>query len=345
MAFKIDSSTAAAVMPTPGAAGTAGWFTDGNPGTGVPGTVVTADWLNAQQAEIMSVLTAAGVTPDKTQTDQLLKSLRTLGRIKLTANTTIYVATTGSDTLNTGLSAGSPFLTLQKAWDTICQKYDLGGYQATIQIADGTYSAGINTNSRPVGGSTVVSIVGNTSSPASVLISCATADCFVMSEAGQVAITGLKVATGGTPATFVNGGRGFLAVGDTRLYLRSIHFGVCAIQIYAAQGASIVANTAAVGDAPITVAGGGQYHAYADAGGTTSLVGCAYTFTGTPAFSSAFCGGVGGSTINWFYNTVTGTATGPRYLASLNATINANGGAASLPGSTVGSTNTGGQAS
>jgi hypothetical protein len=60
-------------------------------------------------------------------------------RIKLTGNITIYVATNGNNS-NTGLTVGSPFATVQKAWDTLYNGYDLNGYQATIQLADGTYN-------------------------------------------------------------------------------------------------------------------------------------------------------------------------------------------------------------
>src|SRR5690242_5771521 len=126
MAFRIDNSTAVSVKPTPAAAGTAGWFTDGNPGTGVPGTVVTADWLNGVQGEIDSVLTAAGVTPDKTLTNQLLAAIRKLGRTKLTAATTYNVSTTGNDTTGDG-SAGAPFATISAAWAYLVQNVNCNG--------------------------------------------------------------------------------------------------------------------------------------------------------------------------------------------------------------------------
>lgn len=54
----------------------------------------------------------------------------------LDANTTIYVATTGSDVTGDGTSA-KPFKTIQYAIDTLPK--DLGGYECIVQIADGTY--------------------------------------------------------------------------------------------------------------------------------------------------------------------------------------------------------------
>lgn len=48
-----------------------GRFTDGNPSTGSPATVVLAEWLNALQDEIIAVLTEAGIEPAKASTTQL----------------------------------------------------------------------------------------------------------------------------------------------------------------------------------------------------------------------------------------------------------------------------------
>jgi len=50
-------------------------FTDGSPAGGVPATTVPADWLNEIQEELMSILTAAGVTPVKGDRDQVLTAL------------------------------------------------------------------------------------------------------------------------------------------------------------------------------------------------------------------------------------------------------------------------------
>ena len=50
-----------------------------------------------------------------------------------TAATTWYVATDGDDINNDGLSAATPFATIQKAIDSATAKYD------TVEIADGTY--------------------------------------------------------------------------------------------------------------------------------------------------------------------------------------------------------------
>lgn len=53
-------------------------FTEGNVGLGVPATVVSADWLNAVQGELIGLLTAAGIAPDKANNGQVLAALQVL---------------------------------------------------------------------------------------------------------------------------------------------------------------------------------------------------------------------------------------------------------------------------
>lgn len=74
---KIDALDAVLVKPTKKAVGSVvGYFTDGDPGGGVQATVLDADWCNSVQDEILNVLAAASVTPDKTDDDQLLEAIR-----------------------------------------------------------------------------------------------------------------------------------------------------------------------------------------------------------------------------------------------------------------------------
>jgi hypothetical protein len=54
-------------------------FTDGNPGTGVPATVVDASWLNAVQEEIAKVIEGAGLALDGLSTGaQLVAAIQLL---------------------------------------------------------------------------------------------------------------------------------------------------------------------------------------------------------------------------------------------------------------------------
>jgi len=55
-----------------------GLFRDGNPASGEPGTIVPAAWLNSMQSELLSVLSANGITPDPAKTTQLLDAVKKL---------------------------------------------------------------------------------------------------------------------------------------------------------------------------------------------------------------------------------------------------------------------------
>lgn len=59
----------------------------------------------------------------------------------VSANTTIHVATTGSDVTGTG-AASAPFASIAKALASIAGKLIASGVIVTIQVADGTYSLG-----------------------------------------------------------------------------------------------------------------------------------------------------------------------------------------------------------
>lgn len=73
--YRIDNNSAVGAIPTPEAAGTPGFFTDGDPTGGVEATIVDADWLNAIQEELLNVVTAASITPSKTNRTQLLAAI------------------------------------------------------------------------------------------------------------------------------------------------------------------------------------------------------------------------------------------------------------------------------
>ena len=59
--FRIDSD-----------ANVGGLFSSGDPTLGLPGTVVSADWLNAVQEEIAGLIEACGITLSKANSGQLL---------------------------------------------------------------------------------------------------------------------------------------------------------------------------------------------------------------------------------------------------------------------------------
>ena len=110
-------------------------FHDGNPATGVEGTIVTAAHLNNEQdsirdlqSELIAVLTAATLVPDSTA-GQLLKALKALFLLKTDANTSFdgkqpkdatLTALSGKDVAGLltylGLGAGAPAIGIPFFW-------------------------------------------------------------------------------------------------------------------------------------------------------------------------------------------------------------------------------------
>ncbi|WP_322069975.1 hypothetical protein [Paraburkholderia bannensis] len=64
--YRIDDATAASSLPAPEAAATEGYFTEGNPVSGVPATNVRGSWLNMIQEELRALVVYGGLTPSKT---------------------------------------------------------------------------------------------------------------------------------------------------------------------------------------------------------------------------------------------------------------------------------------
>lgn len=76
--YQTDQATAASSLPTPSAQGTPGFFTNGNPTTGTPATILDADFMNMLMMELINVLAAGGVTPSKTAYNQVLIAIKAL---------------------------------------------------------------------------------------------------------------------------------------------------------------------------------------------------------------------------------------------------------------------------
>jgi hypothetical protein len=95
--YRIDDATAATSLPAPEAAGTEGYFTEGNPATGTPATKVRGSWLNMIQEELRAIVVAAGLTPSKTTYTQVRDAIKALvplnapGRL-LNGGPTVYTA-------------------------------------------------------------------------------------------------------------------------------------------------------------------------------------------------------------------------------------------------------------
>lgn len=76
-----------------------GEFTDGNVAGGVPPTILPAEWFNTIQRELISILSAAGITPDSNKFDQVSKAVSKLitdGGFLKTVNNLSEIKTAGA---------------------------------------------------------------------------------------------------------------------------------------------------------------------------------------------------------------------------------------------------------
>lgn len=73
--FQIDNATASPTEPTASSQGTPGWFINANPSSGTQATIVTYDWLNNLQDELIAICSAGGVTPSKAVKTQVVQAI------------------------------------------------------------------------------------------------------------------------------------------------------------------------------------------------------------------------------------------------------------------------------
>jgi hypothetical protein len=272
------------------------------------------------------------VSADGTAWRDALKFDRATGRVSfpsggaremLSADRAYYVRTDGSDS-NNGLSnsSGGAFLTIQKAINTVAA-LDINIYNVTINVADGTYT-GANTVLGPWLGSGSVTVVGNTATPGNVIINPLSGGCFTATGGGFLVVSGMEL----------RGQFGLVSQRGSRIYgTASLRFGAAsAYHVYANGGSIIFFNN-------YSISGGAAVHVNADSGGAISAAGLTVTLTGTPAFSAAYAAAGGaGSSIIYYSNTFSGSATGARYSVNNGAFISVNGaGISYLPGNAAGS--------
>jgi len=295
-------------------------------------------------------LTGSATAPTHSKTDSSTNIATTAfvdlnTRYILTSATTFYVSNSGSDTNGNGTSS-SPWQTIQFAWQTIHNTYDLNGYVATIQLSGGTnFTAGLAASGQ----------IPGQYGPSSIVL-----------DGG-----GLTLTT--TSATAIYAGYGAV------ITLQNIHLGTVTdgdcigvnfgAQVLLGPGVIFMACARAHMDCwsggsilvgqNYTINGGGIWHMLADGGGfistATSNIAPVATLSGTPSFSgagSAFLFPQNGGIIELGHMTFSGAATGQKLLAqyngilsSYNGLIASTGGinSTAIPGNIAGVQQYGGQ--
>jgi len=231
-------------------------------------------------------------------------------RTELAADTSFYVATSGSDA-NDCLASSTPCLTIQHVLTTLQNKYDLAGYKATVSVGctgGATYATPININGIFPGQTTLdsVSLIGDVNTPANCLIS-------IPSSVSENAISlagGARMLVKGFALQTTRYGL-FADDGGTRIEFSNMEFRSAYIHMLAHVGGRIIA----IGNYSIT--GGGNYHM--DAAGVGAQVVILPNITvsifNTPSFAT-FALAIEGGLIDAAAVTFTGSgATGARYAA------------------------------
>lgn len=285
------------------------------------------------------------VSPDGTAWFDAIKINRGDGKVTfvanggprdvLQANRTYYVRTDGSDS-NTGLAntSGGAFLTIQKAINVALGTLDLGGYNVTIQVGSGTYTGAISFASAQVGAGQI-KIAGDTTTPSNVHINVTGAAAISVDGAGcRLFVEGVKLtATSGIAQLYAKNGGFIRTTGKNEFGACNAGHRMCADlnSVIEAIAPEVISGTAA------------GAHYLAGTGGAIFCQSATWTASGTAAQAAFANAGVCGA-IYGFANSASGTFAGARYSATLNGVIQTNGGGANyFPGSSAGSTATGGQ--
>jgi hypothetical protein len=255
-------------------------------------------------------------------------------KMALSRNTTFYINQSASgvglfgpgDTTSFGIYQGRPCKTLQQAYDQLARYFDLNGYTATFDIADGSYTAGVDAQTPTQGGRSIFKGQGG----GTVFLGAATP--FI--ARGDTDIEVQSVNLGPSSGHSALGDGGTIRIGNGTVFS-----GVTASHIAADNGgkALLVANYFIVGGASAHFE---ARHGSSISGAVTVTLLGNVTITNFAVAREASSLRAVGSTFTLGAFAVTGN----RYSATLNGVIDTNGGGASFfPGTAGGATATGGQ--
>ena len=259
-------------------------------------------------------------------------------RIRLTGNTTFYVATTGNDSTGNGTS-GTPWATIQKAINVLSSGYDLAGYTATISVAAGTYTSNATIVGLLVGQEGPGALVLQGNGTCNITTSTAST-CFGFIQGAMATVQGFTFSASASGAIAMQ-----IIDRGTLIFIGNNTFGsfTAGKHIALFDGACAKFYNSA-----ITITGGASNFlsldgmSYFNATSGTNTV----TLTGTPAFSTAFVSASTASNVYCFSSTLSfsGSSTGVRYaLVCLAQANTAGAGASYFPGNSAGTTASGAQ--
>lgn len=135
--FRVDTPTAVANLPAQNEEGDPGYFTKGNPSSGLAATVPGQDWFNIVQEELIAIILAAGLTPAKATTNQVLEAIKLLSNHAADTGEANAYAATYSPAL-TAHAVGVPLSFSAAHANTGASTFNPGPGALAIKRLDGT---------------------------------------------------------------------------------------------------------------------------------------------------------------------------------------------------------------
>ena len=297
-------------------------------------TVRQSSIIASMIGQFIANQSGANATDDGTTATLLanfIASIQATTRRRFTANTNFYVnPSTGNDT-NLGLTTAAPFRTIQGAITAISSLWDFAGFAATINLADGTYTATSGQSIAVFGpGTPPMTLVGNIANPGNVVISALNGAALLVADATLTIGGGYTLQATGT-GTGGSAGIGLVCVNTGSVNLTgTVRFGACGFShVRAAAHSTILLSS------PYSIAGAAPCHTYLDTMGVIASS-AAVTVTGTPNFSNAFALVSQNSCLTNNGGSFTGSATGQRYNVTSGSIITGTGSTSFFPGSVAG---------
>lgn len=297
---------------------------DVGPGA-LPIKTLRGDGLSDGDLPAGAVMTVIGVTGAWMLAGVAYSDFRRI----LRSSINFYVAPGGSDS-NSGQSVGQPWATLQKAWNTIRDHFDVNGKFVTVNVAAGSLAAGLEARGTVLGADGgAVRFLGDPTTPANVTVAPTTTSAFFAGSGAQYSIDGFNIRGQGA-SIGSNQGCGILCQSGNITFSNTRFSASDIAHVYAQNGvAQMLGDCSIVGPAVAAFWAAGY--------GTIEMSGHTITITGTPAFTQ-FARAITGI-ISAAGTTFTGSATGQRYSSLESASIKTSGGGANyFPGNAAGFT-------
>ena len=285
---------------------------------------------------------AANVEDHLSAIDLALASGGSNSRELLTSDRTYFVSPTGSDS-NDGLTTGTPFLTIQKAINTIASLDWAGIYLPTIQLADGIYSYATNINLKSVVGTDKVIVRGNETTPSNVVVEITESSTYAfvaINLNSTYSIENLKVifnqsTTGSLPSGAIRVASSYLEVNNVIVEATDVQSN--SIQWFRVEdnGTLYIPSGGSIEFLPYIAGTPSQYIGFAAVSGTIRMNGINFILASTPNFS-VFVSAERVASIFANSFTTSGTATGQKFEVAKVANLFAGGNATNLPGDVAG---------